>query len=517
MAKIPVNRRRRALLSVTDKSQLEDIASLLHSFDYELIASGGTARFLREHRFPVTDVSEVTGFPEIFGGRVKTLHPAIHGGILGPSLDDFTDVVDPPITPIAPIDLVIVNLYRFAAAQARGADESEAIEQIDIGGPTLLRSAAKNFRRVTVISGIDQYEELLHELRFNNGDPSLEFRHRMAAAVFRRTARYDEAIAGWFETELGQPPADAIVLRYGENPHQSASMLLPAGPANTPALAAVGLTQHGGKELSYNNIVDLVAALKLVLDFTEPCCAVIKHTNPCGFGLGDADTSLQRALLCDPVSAFGGVFAFNQEVSVEAADILAKRFLEIVVAPAFSAAALARLAKKRNVRVLTFEPKLFAGATRGKTRAYGQIVLHQDEDDGFPELETWNVVAGDEPDAATSQALAMVWKVCKHGKSNAIVMGDEQATLGVGFGQMSRVDSVKIAIAKAGEQELDLAGCVAASDGFFPFPDGIQTLAAAGAKAVIAPGGSIRDDEVAAAARELGITLVLTGRRHFNH
>jgi phosphoribosylaminoimidazolecarboxamide formyltransferase/IMP cyclohydrolase len=514
MAGVPVKRRRRALLSVTDKRQLEDVAILLHSFEYELVASGGTAGYLREHRFEVTDVSDITGFPEIFGGRVKTLHPAIHGGILGKSLQDFDGLDE---LHIAPFDLVVVNLYRFADTLARGASADEAVEQIDIGGPTLLRAAAKNYQRVTVVSGTEQYEELLHELRANDGEPSLEFRRRMAAAVFRRVARYDEAIAAWLETEAGVAPADAIALRYGENPHQGASLLLPAGPDPAAQLAAVGLTQHSGKELSYNNIVDLVAAVKLVLDFDEPSCAVIKHTNPCGFGFGDAATALDRALLCDPVSAFGGVFAFNQELSPAAADTLAKRFLEIVAAPAFDEAALAKLRKKKNVRVLTVDPTVFARMTEGKMRAFGQIVLHQDEDAGFPELDRLNVVAGEPPDAATAGALAMVWKVCKHGKSNAIVLGNEHATIGVGFGQMSRVDSVKLAIAKAGEQGLDLAGAVAASDGFFPFPDGIETLAAAGIRAVIAPGGSIRDAEVAAAARELGLTLVLADRRHFNH
>jgi phosphoribosylaminoimidazolecarboxamide formyltransferase/IMP cyclohydrolase len=279
----------------------------------------------------------------------------------------------------------------------------------------------------------------------------------------------------------------------------------------------VGLRQHGGKVLSYNNIVDLVAAVKLALDVDEAACAVIKHTNPCGFGLGPAATALERALRCDPVSAFGGVFAFNGEVDAAAAEILAGRFLEIVAAPAFSEEALARLTRKKNVRVLTYAPDRFLAATRGRVRAFGEIVLRQDEDEGFPELETWNVAAGDEPDPATRRALAAMWRVCKHGKSNAIVLGNAEGTLGCGFGQMSRVDSVKLAVGKAREQGLDLDGCVAASDGFFPFPDGVEALAHAGARAVIAPGGSIRDDEVAAAAGKLGLTFVLTDRRHFNH
>jgi phosphoribosylaminoimidazolecarboxamide formyltransferase/IMP cyclohydrolase len=282
-------------------------------------------------------------------------------------------------------------------------------------------------------------------------------------------------------------------------------------------LAAVGLVQHGGKELSYNNLVDLVAAVKLVGDFDRPCCGILKHTNPCGFGLGEGTTGLERALRCDPVSAFGGVFAFNREVGLATAEVLAGRFLEIIVAPGYTEEAAARLARKKNVRVLSVDLAKFLAATRGRTRAWGVLALSQDEDEGFPELENWNVVAGDEPDAETRTALEMVWKVCKHGKSNGIVLGDAAATLGMGFGQMSRVDSTEIAILKAGNQGLDLTGCVAASDGFFPFPDGIEKLAEAGARAIIAPGGSIRDEEVAARARELGVTLILTERRHFNH
>ena len=284
-----------------------------------------------------------------------------------------------------------------------------------------------------------------------------------------------------------------------------------------PPLSGIGLTQHGGKELSYNNIVDLVAAVKLVGDFDEPCCGILKHTNPCGFGLGNGTTGLERALKCDPVSAFGGVFAFNECVDEATAGILAKRFLEIIVAPEFSPEALARLTKKKNVRVLTVDMARFLAGTRDRSRAWGDLVLTQVEDEGFPELDEWNVVAGDDPDPATRTALEMVWKVCKHGKSNAIVLGDMTSTLGMGFGQMSRVDSTELAVMKAGNQDLDLKDCIVASDGFFPFPDGIEKLAAAGARAVIAPGGSIRDDEVAEAARKLGLTLILTKRRHFNH
>jgi phosphoribosylaminoimidazolecarboxamide formyltransferase / IMP cyclohydrolase len=499
---------RKALLSVTDKTGLTDIAGPLVEAGFQLIASGGTASHLREAGLPVTSVSDLTGFPEVFGGRVKTLHPAIHGGILGPDEDAFQSTKELGITPI---ELVVVNLYRFSEAIAQGATEAESVEQIDIGGPTLLRAAAKNFSRVTVLSEPAQYPEFLADFAAGNAATSAEFRRRMATAAFSMVERYDRAIADWMTGSEG------ISLRYGENPHQSAKLHLPTPAGAETPLESVGLTQHGGKELSYNNIVDLVAALKLVGDFTDPCCGVSKHTNPCGFGLGEGAVGLEQALRCDPVSAFGGVFAFNRPVDREVAAILAKLFLEIIVAPSFDDEALALLKKKKNVRLLTVDLAKFLDATRSRSRSWGRLTLAQDEDEGFPELDDWRIAAGEEPDRETTIALNLAWKVCKHGKSNAIVLGNEACTLGLGFGQMSRVDSVELAIAKARAQNLDLQGCVAGSDGFFPFPDGIEKLAAAGVKAVIAPGGSIRDEQVAAVASELGITLILTNRRHFNH
>jgi len=508
MEGLPVGNHRRALLSVTDKSRLEEIGKALVDHGYQLIGSGGTSQFLREKDIAVTEVSELTGYPEIFGGRVKTLHPAIHGGILGPSFESFSETRE---LGIQAIDVVVVNLYQFEDALKSGASEIEAVEKIDIGGPTLLRAAAKNHRRVTVLSDPSFYDEFFAQMEENEGGTTLDFRRRMAAATFRKAEKYNNAIADWFEDLTGT--SSGISLRYGENPHQSATVELP-GDGD---LASVGITQHGGKELSYNNLVDMVAAVKLVGDFSNPCCGILKHTNPCGFGLGAGVTGLERALICDPVSAFGGVFAFNEKVDLATAEILARRFLEIIIAPAYSEEALARLTKKKNVRVLTVDIPGFLAATQGKTRAWGQLVLKQEEDLGFSELDEMKVVAGDTPGPETMTALEMVWKVCKHGKSNAIVLGNLHATLGLGFGQMSRVDSTELAVMKAGNQNLDLQGCVAASDGFFPFPDGVQKLAAAGARAIIAPGGSIRDDEVAAAAAELGVTLILTGRRHFNH
>ena len=504
---------KRALLSVTDKSGLAEVAQALVTHGYQLIASGGTAAVLRDDGLDVQEVSDLTGFPEIFGGRVKTLHPLVLGGVLGPDADAFVQTAE---LGVHPIDVVVVNLYRFTEALADGADDAAAVEKIDIGGPTLLRAAAKNFSRVTVLSDPDFYAEFAAELADHEGGTSLEFRRRMAAGTFRLCEQYNDAIADWME-DLTGAAASHTELRYGENPHQAATLILPAPLPGQPDLSAVGLTQHGGKELSYNNIVDLVAAVKLVGDFDDPCCGILKHTNPCGFGLGAGVVGLERALKCDPVSAFGGVFTFNREVDLDTAEILAKRFLEIIVAPGFSDDALARLTRKKNVRVLTVDIPAFLAATEGRSRRWGGLELIQDEDSGFPELEDWNLVAGPPIDPDTRTALEMVWKVCKHGKSNGIVLGDLTATLGLGFGQMSRVDSTELAVLKAGNQTLDLKGCVAASDGFFPFPDGVEKLAAAGARAIIAPGGSIRDDEVAAAAEKLGVSLVLTGRRHFNH
>jgi len=499
---------RRALLSVSDKGHLDAVASILASYDYQLIASGGTARYLREHGFECMDVSEVTGFPEVFGGRVKTLHPLILGGILGPDQEAFDA---PELSPLglAPIDVVVVNLYPFEQTLARGGREAELIESIDIGGPTMLRAAAKNFERVTLLSSPDQYDEFLHECRAGDGTPSREFRRRCAHAGFARMAAYNQAIAGWLgggHASAGQP------LRYGENPHQTATLQVDGGD-----LAAAGLQQLGGKELSYNNLVDIIAAVKLVLDCQGGACAVIKHTNPCGLGVGDPAQALERALLCDPVSAFGGIVAFNREVDLATAEALAGRFLEVVVAPAYSAEARRRLTRKKNLRVMICDLSRFADATRGRSRSWGRLTLRQAEDEGFPELASWRVAAGEQPSADVAADLALAWAVAKHGKSNAIVMVRDGATLGCGFGQMSRVDSVKLAIAKAADQGLDLAGAVAASDGFFPFPDGVEALAAAGVVAIVAPGGSIRDDEVAARAAELGVTLLLTDRRHFNH
>jgi phosphoribosylaminoimidazolecarboxamide formyltransferase/IMP cyclohydrolase len=529
-----LKRARRALLSVTDKSGLTALAQGMLAHGYELIASGGTAAHLRAQGLAVTDVSELTSFPEILGGRVKTLHPLVHAGILA---RDETDLASVAGLGVLGIDVVCVNLYRFAVAAAGGVDESELIEAIDIGGPTLLRAAAKSHERVTVLPSPTFYDEFLAELAAEGGGTSPAFRRRLAIEAFRLTAGYDEAIA----TELaaraggtvperfatgaaalrGEAPdprtqARAIVLRYGENPHQGAWLTI--GATAERDLASCGLRQLGGKELSFNNLVDLVAALKLVGDFApSSCCGIVKHTNPCGFAVGEPAPALERALRCDPVSAFGGVFAFTADIDVAVAELLRQRFLEIVAAPAFSEEALRVLRRKKNVRLITCDLSRFRAATRESLRGFGWLVLHQDEDEGFPELESWRLAAGSSPAADVAAALRLAWRVCKHVKSNAIVLADGEGTLGIGAGQMSRVDSVRLAILKAHDQALELAGAVAASDGFFPFPDGIEKLAAAGVRHVVAPGGSIRDEEVAARAAELGVSLLLTDRRHFRH
>ena len=506
-------RRRRALLSVTDKSHLDTVATLLCSYDYDLFASGGTAAYLRDTGFDCTEISDLTGFPEVFGGRVKTLHPKVFAGILGARETDFEDVAG---LGIAPFDVVIVNLYDFASAVEQGASEDEIVEKIDIGGPSLLRAAAKNFKRVCVLSDPAHYDEFVYECRRNDGLPGLDFRRRMAADTFALVTDYDNMIADWFDRDA-DPAYKLLQLRYGENPHQSAEIVVPAGDDAHP-LSGMGLRIWNGKQLSYNNLIDVIAAVKMILDLDERSCAAIKHTNPCGVGRGDDDTAaLEAALICDPESAFGGIFAFGGRVDAEAAEILRRRFCEVVLAPEFSAEALETLRRKKNLRVLTYDAEAFREMTTGQSRSFGSVTMQQDEDEGFPELETWKHVAGPAPDAETDAALRFNWKVCKHVKSNAIVLGNATATLGIGAGQMSRVDSAKIAVRKAGDQSLDLAGSVCASDAFFPFADSIETLYAAGVRAVIAPGGSIRDDEVIAAAETLGLTLIHTERRHFRH
>ena len=492
--------KRRALLSVTDKTGLLELARGLLAHDFELIASGGTARELRAAGLAAVEVESITGQPEILGGRVKTLHPAIHAGILAVRAEDLAP------TGFAPIDLVVVNLYDLAAKLAATTEESARVEAIDIGGPTLLRAAAKNFQRVSVLPSPRFYAEFLHELDRAAG-PSLEFRRRMAREVFELTRRSDELIA----ERLFDAPVERHVLRYGENPHQAAWWSAPGG------LLGLGLSLHGGKELSYNNLLDVMAALKLSLDLPADACAILKHTNPCGVGRGaTAASAFDRALAGDPTSAFGGIVVFGREVDAATAESLAPRFLEVVLAPSYDEAARDILRAKKNLRWLSVDRERFATATRGSERRFGELRLVQEEDEGFAELSRWQLAAGPTPQPDSLAAAELAWRVAKHVKSNAIVLADAHGTLGIGAGQMSRVDSSRLAVQKAASLH-SLAGCAAASDGFFPFADGVEELAAAGIRIIVQPGGSIRDQEVVAAADRLGVSLLLTGVRHFRH
>jgi phosphoribosylaminoimidazolecarboxamide formyltransferase/IMP cyclohydrolase len=427
------NATKRALLSVTDKTGLEEFARALVDRGYELLASGGTANKISEAGIPVQEVSDFTGQPEILGGRVKTLHPAIHAGILAEKAADLQG------TGFEPIDLVVVNLYDFAGTLERTEDEAERVENIDIGGPTMLRSAAKNFGRTTVLCAPDQYGAYLEEIDASGGIPSVEFRRECAGRVFSTTAQYDGLISG--ELFGGHD------LRYGENPHQPATWSVAGGGG----LEALGLTLNGGKALSYNNLLDVVSTLKLAADLPTDACAVIKHTNPCGVGRGATPAeALENALACDPVSAFGGIVAFGAPVDDATGADLAGRFLEVVLAPGYSDGARAALSKKKNLRWLDVDFSGFAVATRGNERRFGRFVLRQAEDEGFPELDAPKLVAGPTPDDRTLAGADLVWRVAKHVKSNAIVLGSHDRTLGIGAGQMSRVDSSRIAIEKAG-------------------------------------------------------------------
>jgi phosphoribosylaminoimidazolecarboxamide formyltransferase/IMP cyclohydrolase len=517
---------RRALLSVTDKTGVVEFAGVLSGFGVELVSTGGTAKTLRDAGLPVRDVAELTGFPEMLDGRVKTLHPGVHGGIL--HRRDHADHVA-AITEhgIAPIDMVVVNLYAFEKTAAReGVTTPELIENIDIGGPSMLRSAAKNFADVAVVSSAGDYPALTEELRANGGQLSLETRWRLARAAFATTAAYDSAIATTLEAlpanpesasaEKGLPAVLRVSaklknsLRYGENPHQAAAVYTDgssSGIANAEQLQ--------GKELSYNNLVDLDACWALVREFEQTAVAIIKHTNPCGVGLGDTvEQAYVRALEADPVSAFGGVIGVNRVVDGPAAIEMAKLFVEAIVAPEFTPDALAALSTKKNLRVLRIVPPSAARVIKQISGGF----LVQDEDHAPVTADTVNCPTARKPTPEETAALLFAWKVCKHVKSNAIVYARLQEgfgqTVGIGAGQMSRVDAARFGAMKAA---LPLFGTVAASDAFFPFPDGLEAVANAGATAIIQPGGSVRDAEVIAAADRLGIAMVFTGIRHFRH
>jgi phosphoribosylaminoimidazolecarboxamide formyltransferase / IMP cyclohydrolase len=513
----------RAILSVTDKTGLVEFARKLAALGIELISTGGTAKLLRESEINVKDVSEYTGFPEMLDGRVKTLHPKVHGGILHRRENPLHRAAVAEHG-IEPIDLVVVNLYAFEKAAAKpGVHLEELMENIDIGGPSMIRSAAKNFWDVAVVTSPADYDAIAAELESSHGELTYATRWHLAQKAFATTAAYDSAIAstlerigadGRFEprAESGFPQVlrlsfDKVMdLRYGENPHQEAAMY-----SDGSGEGVANGTQVQGKELSYNNIVDLQAAWDLAQEFEEPVCAIIKHTNPCGSATGKTLVeAYQKALECDPVSAFGGVIGVNRMVDKEAAEEMAKLFLEVIAAPGFDEGAKARFATKKNLRLLEIKNAPRKWVLKNVS---GGILL-QDVDVRSLQEADLKVVTKRQPTPGEKRALLFAWKVCKHVKSNAIVYARDGQTVGVGAGQTSRVDSCRIGAMKA---VLPLKGTVAASDAFFPFPDGVEEIAKAGATAIIQPGGSVRDQEVIAAADRLGLAMIVTGVRHFRH
>ncbi len=504
----------RVLLSVTDKTGILQFASALAAMGAELISTGGTARLLRDAGIPVADVSDVTGFPEMLDGRVKTLHPTIAGGILA-MRGNPAHMAAIQAHGIAPIDMVVVNLYRFEEVAAKaGAPLAELIENIDIGGPTMLRAAAKNYQDVAVVTAPEDYPTILQELRASGGELSLDTRWRLAKRVFRTTADYDSAISARLEQVEAAgplPPALAIRapklmdLRYGENPHQAAALY------GRPGQGIAGAAQLQGKELSYNNLVDLDAAWQLVNEFERPAVAIVKHTNPCG--CAEQETLVEayrKALEADPVSAYGGVIGINRPIDEETAREIAKTFIEAIAAPGYSAEALAVLAAKKNLRLMRVAP----GADLLVVKSVSGGYLAQTADSAKLDRAAAVVKTQRAPSEAEWSALEFGWKVAKHVKSNAIVYARAGQTVGVGAGQMSRVDSVKLGAMKA---VLPVAGTVVASDAFFPFADGVEAAVQNGATAFIQPGGSVRDAEVVAAADRLGVAMVFTGVRHFRH
>ncbi len=508
-----------AFISVSDKRGLEAFAGGLVTLGWEVGSTGGTARALRAAGVPVTDVSELTAWPEALGGRVKTLHPRVFGGILA-DLDEPEHRAVLAEWNARPIAVVAVNLYPFVATASReGVTPAEVIESIDIGGPSLLRAAAKNHKHVAVLVDPDDYGGVLAAL--TGGGIPAGLRQELALKAFRHTAGYDAAIAAMLPRHLGAAPSlrfdalapwfggEEVPLRYGENPHQEAVLV-----RHHDARGLAGYRQLQGKELSYNNLVDADGAWRLVHDLPGPGVAIVKHASPCGVGLGATVTAAYaRALACDPVSAFGGVVASSRPCDAEAARKITEIFAEVVVLPAADAEARAAFAIKKNLRVLLAPPPVAGGK---RIRAIDGGLLIQTADEGWDD-ERWQVVTARKPDEGELTALHLAWRVAKHATSNAIVIADAGGTVGIGAGQPSRVDSCRIALERARSFGLPTAGTAAGSDAFFPFPDGVETLAAGGVKAIAQPGGSMRDGEVIAAADRLGVAMVFTGRRHFRH
>ncbi|EKM33374.1 bifunctional phosphoribosylaminoimidazolecarboxamide formyltransferase/IMP cyclohydrolase [Vibrio harveyi] len=528
---------RRALISVSDKTGIVEFAQALAERGVDILSTGGTARLLAEQGIAVTEVSDYTGFPEMMDGRVKTLHPKVHGGVLGRRGQD-DDVMEKH--GINPIDMVVVNLYPFAETVAKeGCTLADAVENIDIGGPTMVRSAAKNHKDVTIVVNAGDYQRVIAEMDANDKSLTLDTRFDLAIAAFEHTAAYDGMIANYFgtmvpsygENKEGDEPSPENKskfprtfnqqfekkqdMRYGENSHQAAAFYVEANPQEASVSTA---RQIQGKALSYNNIADTDAALECVKEFNEPACVIVKHANPCGVALGkDILEAYNRAYQTDPTSAFGGIIAFNQELDAETATAIVERqFVEVIIAPSVSAEAIEVVAAKKNVRLL--ECGEWSTKTTGfdVKRVNGGLLV-QDRDQGMVSLDDLKVVSKRQPTEEELKDALFCWKVAKFVKSNAIVYAKGDMTIGVGAGQMSRVYSAKIAGIKAADEGLEVAGSVMASDAFFPFRDGIDAAAEAGIKCVIQPGGSMRDDEVIAAADEHGMAMIFTGMRHFRH
>jgi phosphoribosylaminoimidazolecarboxamide formyltransferase/IMP cyclohydrolase len=521
---------RRALVSVSDKRGLVDLVNGLKRHGVEILSTGGTARTIEEAGVDVVPIAVYTGAPEILDGRVKTLHPKIHGGLLGRDLPEHREQM--AAQGIDFIDLVVVNLYPFGKTVANpGVGLEEAVENIDIGGPSMLRSGAKNHERVTVVCDPDDYPAILEQLDRTGGGLDRATRYRLACKAFAHTAAYDGAIAGYLSSlgPEGAGPREELpeiltlqyhrdrVLRYGENPHQKAAFYREPSPGDEPLVATCEVLQ--GKELSYNNFLDLDAALELVLEYPEPAAAIIKHLNPCGAAVSAAGVAAAFGLArqTDPLSAFGGIVAVNRPVGLDLVAEIGDMFLECVIAPEYKPEAREALAKKKNLRLLAYGTKGDPLPGGWNLRSVGGGLLVQSRDRQIVSAAEAEVVTKRQPTAEELLALEFAWKVCKHVKSNAVVFARDGHTVGVGAGQMSRVDSARLAVTKAAAAKLSLAGTVAASDGFFPFRDGVDEIATAGATAIIQPGGSVRDNEVIAAADERGVAMVMTRMRHFRH
>ena len=515
---------RRALVSVYDKTGLDELARGLADAGVEIVSTGSTASRIAGLGIPVTQVQDLTGFPECLDGRVKTLHPTVHAGILADlRLEDHQRQLDE--LGIAPFDLVVVNLYPFADTVASGATQDECVEQIDIGGPTMVRAAAKNHPSVAVVTSPRYYDDVLAAL--GRGGFTLQERQRLAAEAFVHTASYDVAVASWmgsvvspsdsgtgFPAWLGATWERAEVLRYGENPHQRAALYV---TQHTPQPGLAQAEQLHGKEMSYNNYVDADAARRAAYDHAEPAVAIIKHANPCGIAVGsDIAEAHRKAHDTDPVSAFGGVIAANRTVTLEMAQQVADVFTEVVVAPGFDDDALALLSEKKNLRLLVAGDVPAHGGIELRPVSGGLLLQSVDKVDAAgDDPTTWTLACGEPADDATMRDLVFAWRACRSVKSNAILLAKDGAAVGVGMGQVNRVDSARLAVSRAGDGRA--RGAVGASDAFFPFPDGLEVLTAAGVKAIVQPGGSVRDDEVIAAATAAGVTMYLTGTRHFFH